>query len=155
MSDTHSRHVVSRFAVVGCTNFVVSFAVFYLSFHYLPVQRIAAALHSTAGGGEIHVGGAVANVLAYLAGMINSFVLNRTWTFGASGDTAGQALRFAAVNAVTLSISTLTMFRFVDTLGYPSLLVWIPLTLVIMVLNYLGCRHWAFARPVLTPSRLG
>ena len=128
-------HPAGRFALVGLTNFVVSFTVFWLSFNHMPaaVQRHVPAA-------------AAANLLAYLAGMVNSFILNRTWTFRASGDTTAQALRFTIVNLASLALSTAVMFRFVDVLRYPELAVWVPTTLVVMTLNYLGCKHWAFAR---------
>ena len=87
------RHPLARFVVVGCTNFVVSFAAFYWSYHYLPL-------------GESSGRGAVANVLAYAAGMINSFVLNRLWTFRAEGQVAAHAFKFVALNAATLVAST-------------------------------------------------
>ena len=128
-------HPAARFALVGLTNFVVSFTVFYLSFNHLPasVQRHAPVA-------------ATANLLAYLAGMVNSFILNRSWTFRASGNTAVQAVRFTIVNLSSLAFSTLVMFRFVDVLHYPELAVWVPTTVVVMMLNYVGCKHWAFAR---------
>ena len=37
----------TRFALVGCTNFVVSFTVFYLSFNYLPADTVAALAASS------------------------------------------------------------------------------------------------------------
>ncbi len=127
MPPVSTRHPAQRFALVGCTNFVVSLAVFYLSYRYLPF------------------GAAVANVLAYVAGMVNSFFWNRSWTFRAEGNAAVQALRFAVVNLVSLTFGTAVIYVFVDLLGYPSLAVWIPLAAVIVLLNYFGCKHWAFA----------
>jgi putative flippase GtrA len=123
-----------RFALVGITNFIVSFTVFFVSFRYLPdaLQR-----HFPAA--------ALANLLAYLAGMINSFLLNRSWTFRASGSTTEQAVRFTIVNLSSLALSTAVMFRFVDVLHYPELAVWVPTTAAAILLNYLGCKHWAFA----------
>jgi putative flippase GtrA len=132
MSIAPVPHPAPRFVVVGCTNFVVSLAVFYLCFRYLP--RIDGASP-----------GAVANVVAYFAGMINSFLLNRSWTFRADGNVAAQALRFATVNLVSLTMSTLVVFLFVDMLRYPALAVWVPLAALIVVTNYVGCRYWAFA----------
>jgi putative flippase GtrA len=142
---------VARFALVGCTNFVVSFTAFYLSFNHLPAGA-AAALAGVfgAGGAPTHPPqAAVANVIAYLAGMVNSFLLNRTWTFRASGNALPQALRFAVVSLVSLTMSTLVTFALVDVLGLPSLAVWVPLTAVVVVVNYLGCKHWAFAPPAI------
>ena len=126
------RHSVARFVAVGCANFVVSFAVFYAAYRYLPLGAF---------GGR----GAVANVLAYGAGMINSFVLNRAWTFRVEGQVVVHALRFALLNAATLIVSTLVVFVLVDRAHYPELAVWLPLTVVILATHYLGMKHWAFA----------
>jgi putative flippase GtrA len=128
------RYPFVRFVVVGCANFVVSFAAFYGAYHYLPL--------GTAGGR-----GAVANVLAYCAGMINSFLLNRAWTFRAEGRVVAHAWRFALLNAATLVGSTAIVFVLVDRAGYSALAVWLPLTIAILVAHYLGMKHWAFAEP--------
>jgi putative flippase GtrA len=139
---------VARFALVGCTNFVVSFTAFFLSFNYMPAGAVSAVALLIGGVGGSHVHppqAALANVLAYLAGMVNSFLLNRSWTFRASGHALPQALRFAVVSLFSLTMSTVTTFALVDVLGLPSLEVWVPLTAVVVVVNYLGCKHWAFA----------
>jgi putative flippase GtrA len=141
----------ARFALVGCTNFVVSFTVFYLSFHYLPADAVAALARVLgAGDAALHPpAGAVANVLAYLAGMVNSFVLNRQWTFRAGGNAWAQALRFTAVSFFSLAMGTAATFALVDVLHYPPLPVWVPITVIVMLVNYFGCKHWAFAPPAV------
>jgi putative flippase GtrA len=126
------RYPLVRFIVVGCANFVVSSAAFYGAFQYLPLG---------ASSGR----GAVANVLAYGAGMINSFVLNRLWTFRAEGHVAVHAVKFVALNAVTLVASTFVVLVLVDWVGLPALVVWLPLTIAILAAHYLGMKHWAFA----------
>jgi putative flippase GtrA len=127
------RHPLARFIVVGCANFVVSFAAFYASYRFLPLDDSSGR-------------GAAANVLAYAAGMINSFVLNRIWTFRAEGQIVAHAFKFVALNAVTLVASTALVFVLVDWAGLPALAVWLPLTLAILATHYLGMKHWAFAR---------
>jgi putative flippase GtrA len=114
----------------------VSLAAFYLCYHYLP-------LPSSASGSGVQ--GAVANVLSYCAGMINSFLLNRSWTFRAGSGVVMQARRFAVVNMASLVLSTLTVFVLVDRLRFAELAVWIPLAALIMVTNYVGMKYWAFA----------
>ena len=126
------RHPFARFVVVGCANFVVSFAAFYASYTYLPLDESSGR-------------GAVANVLAYCAGLVNSFVLNRVWTFRAEGRVAEHALKFALLNAATLVASTAIVLLLVDRGGLPALAVWLPLTLAILTAHYLGMKHWAFA----------
>jgi putative flippase GtrA len=140
-----------RFALVGCTNFVVSFTVFYLSFNYLPAGTVA-ALASLAGAGDATrhpPAAAIANVLAYLAGMVNSFLLNRSWTFRAGGNALPQALRFTTLSLFSLTMGTLATYALVDVLHNPPLAVWVPVTVVVMLVNYFGCKHWAFSPPAL------
>ncbi len=126
------RHSVVRFVLVGCANFVVSLAAFYASYHYLPL-------------GAANGRGAVANVLAYAAGMLNSFLLNRLWTFRAEGRVGVHAAKFVLLNAATLAASTLVVLLLVDWAGFAPLAVWLPLTIAILTAHYLGMKHWAFA----------
>lgn len=136
MAEVVASHAVPRFVLVGCSNLVVSLTAFYLSYHYLPLDAIGAAA----------LQGAVANVLSYAAGMLNSFLLNRAWTFRAgNGRIFRQARRFALLNAAILAASTLIVFVLVDRLGWNEIAVWVPLAALIMVTNYLGMKHWAFA----------
>lgn len=144
-----------RFAIVGVANFLVSFVVFYAALRYLP------ALFGIVGDPTRAIGsrglaaspvGATANVLAYLAGMLNSFALNRRWTFRATGNARVQAVRFTLVSLGCLALSTSVVYLLCDVLGYPELVIWFPLTAFVVVLSYLGCRLWAFADPDGTPA---
>jgi hypothetical protein len=42
-------------------------------------------------------------------------------------------------------MSTVVTFALVDVLGMSSLAVWVPLLGIVVVVNYLGCKYWAFA----------
>ncbi|MCC6202523.1 MAG: GtrA family protein [Gammaproteobacteria bacterium] len=129
------RRPAARFALVGVVNFAVSCLVFAVALRALPALLPAA-------GAPV---GALANAFAYLAGMVNSFVLNRRWTFRAQGAAAPQAVRFAIVNLGCLAAGSLLMYGLVDRGGLPAFGVWPPLTLCLIAANYLGCKHWAFA----------
>jgi putative flippase GtrA len=143
MAGVDSSHAVPRFVLVGLCNLVVSLGAFYLCYHYLPLPS------SAAGNGAQ---GAVANVLSYVAGMINSFLLNRSWTFRAGRGVVAQAGRFAVVNMASLAFSTLAVFVLVDRWRYPELVVWIPMAALIMVTNYVGMKYWAFAPQTAGPQ---
>lgn len=133
MSDFALRHPLARFVVVGCTNFVVSFAAFYAAFRLLPIADF--------GGRAV-----AANVVAYCAGLFNSFALNRLWTFRAEGHVGEHAVKFVLLNAATLAASSAIMLLLVDRAGFHPVAVWLPLTLAILTAHYLGMKHWAFAR---------
>lgn len=144
----------TKFAIVGCLNVLVSFAVFYLLYIHLPLAgMILDALHSR--GLMVRelfqtlniqsIDAAFANTIGYVAGMANSFVLNKIWTFEAKGRTARQMHRFVLLNLIGLVISTVLIFIFVDQLGFTYLVVW-PVTIaLVMILNYTGNKYWTFS----------
>lgn len=136
-----ASHPAPRFALVGLTNFFVSLAVFYLCYRLLLAWDVPALRNDALGPA------AVANVIAYLAGMVNSFLWNRSWTFRARGKVVPQAVRFVVVNLVSLALGTAAMHIFVDQRGFPELAVFLPLAVVITLLNYFGSKLWAFAPP--------
>lgn len=81
-----------RFGVVGVLNTATS---------YLVIRALAGL-----------IGLPAASATGYVAGMVQSFILNRFWTFGAtrpagSGRWRGEALRFVAVNLVCGGLFTL------------------------------------------------
>lgn len=137
-----SQRPALRFAIVGVVNLAISWLVFVISWRLLP------ALFSVAPGPGASPApapiGAAANGLAYLAGMINSFVLNRAWTFRANGHVGRQALRFASVNLGCLAAGSAVMYLLVDLRGLSELAVWLPLTACLIVLNFAGCKLWVF-----------
>jgi putative flippase GtrA len=144
-----------RFAVVGCVNVAVSFAVFLVCFEVWPLGSLALDLLGPAGEairtimanhGVESVDAAVANAVGYGAGMMNSFVLNKLWTFRARGRTLQQMQRFVILNVLGLLLSTALLFVMVDVLGGPHLPIWALATGIVMVLNYFGNKLWAFTQ---------
>lgn len=146
-----------KFSIVGCLNLTVSLAVFVLS--YKQLQLGTAILDSIGDLGtwiayrlnelSIHrIDAAVANTAGYLAGMANSFVLNKLWTFESRSWTAHQLHRFAVVNLFSLVMSTLILLLFVDVLSAPYLLVGFITIGIVTSINFLGNKYWVFSEPL-------
>jgi putative flippase GtrA len=155
-----SRQLV-KFAIVGCLNVAVSFVTFLVCYRYVPLASFVLDAMGAAGANVIAamnrvgvptVDAGFANVVGYAVGMLNSFLLNKTWTFEAKGRTAVQARRFVALNVVGLAFSTLAVLVMVDVLGFAYLPVWIATTAFVMLLNFLGNKYWTF---VADPSSDG
>ena len=143
-----------RFAIVGCLNVLISFAVFVLCYQILPLASLLFDATGAAGAWAhamltAHsipsVDAAFANFCGYAAGMVNSFVLNKTWTFQTQGNTLRQMHRFLILNMLGLALSTLLLFVFVDLLHGPHVLIWFISTGLVMVLNFYGNKLWTFA----------
>ncbi len=149
-----SARQLARFLIVGCLNVAVTFVVFVFCYRTLQLgslllsaagpagERLAAAL---AGLGIGSIDAAVANFVGYLAGMVNSFVLNKAWTFEARGRTWLQMQRFVVLNVISLLGSTLIMFVAVDLLGAPYLPVFVGTVALTTVFHFIGNKHWTFA----------
>ena len=143
----------SRFIVVGCTNFTVSFVVFYIFYNYLKLSGLLFGGLGPAGDhlervlqdiGAESADATLANFIGYSAGIINSFVWNKLWTFKARHETASQFGRFLLLNIACLLLSSLSLFIFIDFLGFLYGPVWFITMSMVTIINFAVSRYWVF-----------
>ncbi|SPF31542.1 putative membrane protein [Candidatus Desulfosporosinus infrequens] len=115
-----------RFCLVGAVNTGIDLAVF--------------AILSSGGFSLL-----VAHSLSYTCGVLNSFLLNRTWTFRGHGQSHGQLIRFLALNLVTLTLTYGLLVYFNTSLAWPLLVCKLLATGVSLGINYFGSRLWIFS----------
>ncbi len=116
-----------RFGLVGGVGFIVNVAVYALFVHSVGV--------------DYHV----ANVVAWLVAVINNFLLNRHWTFDASGGKArSQAIRFLLVSLVAEGFSLLLLTVFVEVAAVAKVPAQAMAVAASMPLNFLGNKLWSF-----------
>jgi len=117
-----------RFGLVGGVGFVVNVAVYAVLVHGASVDYRAA------------------NVVAWSVAVVNNFVLNRHWTFDASGGRARiQAIRFLLVSLVAEGCSLLLLTLFVQSGGIAKVPAQAMAVAGSMPLNFLGNKLWSFA----------
>ena len=117
-----------RFGLVGGVGFVVNVAVYAVLVHGASVDY------------------RLANVVAWSVAVINNFVLNRHWTFDASGGRARiQAIRFLLVSLVAEGCSLLLLTVFVQSGGIAKVPAQAMAVAGSMPLNFLGNKLWSFA----------
>jgi putative flippase GtrA len=88
-----------------------------------------------------------AAVVAWLVAVINNFVLNRHWTFDASGDRVRfQAVRFLVVSLVALGFSLVFLTLLVESAGVAKVPAQAVAVAASMPLNFLGNKLWSFRR---------
>lgn len=121
-----------RFGLVGVMNTGVDFLVFTL--------LIALGMHYLA-----------AQTMAYAAGTLNSYAVNKLWTFRGQGSArgdrrrlGGELLRFVALNGASLLLSLALLYLLKDGLGFPALLAKLLVTVCTVVVNYAGSKLWVF-----------
>jgi len=115
----------ARFALVGATNTLLTFAV-YLSLRAAGTPYL------------------VAGAAGFAVGAVNGYVLNRRWTFSATDSTAAR-IRYLAVQLGGLAASTLSLWALVRGVGLrrtPGELLAVP---AVTVLMFAANRGWTFA----------
>jgi putative flippase GtrA len=94
----------------------------------------------------------IAQIIAYGAGMLNSFVLNSRYTFskGISERANSQrhqmntSVRFVVWNSILLGITLLLLAAFKEWWGLSELPAKLIVTVVTVVLNFYGSKKWVF-----------
>ncbi|MBQ2752008.1 MAG: GtrA family protein [Oscillospiraceae bacterium] len=115
-----------KFGITGVMNTLVDFAVFLLLTH------IGVAIY-------------FAQVVSYSCGILNSYIVNRSWTFKSKGKFLGpQMVRFIAVNLSLLLLSLVLLWVFTEQLGFIKILAKLCSTVLIMVIGFVVNRLWVF-----------
>jgi len=115
-----------RFCLVGAVNTAVDFSVFTV------LTNMGVLL-------------LVAQCVSYTCGVLNSFLLNRKWTFKGRGQSSGQLIRFFTLNLGTLAITYGLLVYFHNQLAWPLLVSKLVATVVSLVINFGGSRIWVFS----------
>ena len=122
-----------RFVTVGVSNTLLSTAA-YAAFVRLGVPYLAAS------------------ACAFALGAVNSYALNRRWTFRSRGRRAPELARFACVQAVGLGANLVLLAAFVAGAGVPRLLGQLLAFPLASVVTFALSRQWAFSAARRRPA---
>lgn len=86
-----------------------------------------------------------AQILAYSAGVINSYCCNRVWTFRVASSGKVQVIRFLIINLLSLGVSSLLLYLCYDICHQVLWVSKIVATCGGTVLNYVGNDLWVFS----------
>lgn len=116
-----------KFALVGVANTLIDMGVFALLAQLMGVNVY------------------LSQCISYSAGVLNSYIFNRSWTFKTKEHFWSPALlRFLVLNFIMLALSTVIIWVFYDLLSVHKLIakcISVPIT---MILNFLASRLWVF-----------
>ncbi|NUJ16945.1 GtrA family protein [Bacillus glycinifermentans] len=117
-----------RFGTVGIGNTLIDCGVFFLL---------------TA----LNVPYLIAQVCSYTAGILNSYIWNRTWTFRVKEKVRGQEIiRFLIINLAASGITFLLLYG-LQKAGLSLVSSKVTATVGGTVINFIGNRLWVFQKP--------
>ena len=117
-----------RFVAVGVTNTLLSTAVFAVLFHL--------GVHYLLG-----------SALAFAVGALNSYALNRRWTFRSRAPRGPELARFLCVQAVGLGVNLAMLAGLVELAGIPHVVAQLLAFPVASLIMFALSRQWAFRPP--------
>ncbi|OXS52206.1 hypothetical protein B1A99_34815 [Cohnella sp. CIP 111063] len=117
---------MAKYALVGGLNTGVDFAVFCALVYGLGFPS------------------AGAQAVSYLAGTVNSYLLNRYWTFRVRNKmSAAEMVRFVLVNAASFAAATAVLLA-LEHAGLEAAAAKAVSVFVSLAVNYAGYRLWVF-----------
>ncbi|MGG6431558.1 GtrA family protein [Anoxybacillus sp. D401a] len=118
-----------RFIVVGISNTVVDWLLFFF-FVSLSVPQVWA------------------QTFAYSAGVINSYMWNRIWTFRVKGPIMKQFVRFLMLNFCSLMVTIIVLYgcNQMFSVFFSKFMA----TISGIVINWIGSRMWVFSGKTMT-----
>jgi putative flippase GtrA len=90
--------------------------------------------------------------LVYLLGIVQTFFLNKNWSFHFDGAMAPALFRYIIIYLLGYLINILTLLLLVDTLGFPHQWVMAGLIVFMALFFFVGQKFWAFRASPTTPT---
>ncbi len=119
-----------KFAIVGTSGFAVNGVVFTLLQLPLAIEQREAWYY-------------LIFSIAFMAGGVSNYFLNRVWTFRSTGHALGEGAKFLTVSAIALCVSLLVSYAAAPILGKGHKL-WFVSTCAGIVVNFFVNKYWTF-----------
>ncbi len=117
-----------KFQVVGIINFFVDFGILSLLNLVLGMPIV------------------LSNIISYSCGVVNSFLLNRYWTFKIKRKfLSAHFVKFIFVNLISLGVNTLAMYILADLYLFPNIWAKLIATAFSFTVNFAGNKLLVFA----------
>ena len=118
---------ILRFLIVGGLNTLLGLSVIFLLKAYFGLDDF------------------VSNLIGYCIGLINSFFLNKKWTFNHESNKSSTVLRFIFAFLISYLANIYTVLAVRDYIGINSYLAQGSGIIPYTVIFYLTCRYYVFA----------
>ncbi|AEF93645.1 GtrA family protein [Desulfotomaculum nigrificans CO-1-SRB] len=115
------------FSLVGLSNTLIDYLVFFLLYHWFSAYYL------------------LAQVISYSCGAVNSYLLNKYWTFQKKNvPTGAEILRFIIINVLVLAVSSLSLYVVTKNFSFNMFICKTIATGSSFAVNYIGNKFWVF-----------
>ncbi|WP_197974059.1 MULTISPECIES: GtrA family protein [unclassified Stenotrophomonas] len=90
--------------------------------------------------------------IAWVVSLVLVFFVYRRLVFRVTGNGWGDFLRFSSVNVGSLLLNIGALALLADVLGLPAIPTQIGITVLVVVFNYIGHKHFSFRRRSEPPT---
>jgi putative flippase GtrA len=119
-----------KFGIVGASGFLVNLVIFTLLQRLLPNHTRPLQYN-------------VIYSIAFLAGGVSNYYLNRVWTFRSSGHAMREGAKFLSVSTVALAVGLVVSSLVSPWLGHGHR-TWFIATLAGIFVNFFLNKYWTF-----------
>jgi putative flippase GtrA len=119
-----------KFGIVGASGFLVNFVIFTLLQRVVPNHTASAQYYTIYS-------------VAFLAGGVSNYFLNRRWTFRSSGHAGKEGAQFLSVSVLALLVGLIVSALVSPSLGHGHR-TWFVATCAGIVVNFFINKYWTF-----------
>ena len=114
------------FSLVGVLNTLIHYIVFLILFRVFEINYL------------------IASGVGYFVGMVNSYFLNRRWTFMSCNNIPPEFTKFILVNVISMSTNLIVLKFSVTTIGLIPEVGQIISIIFSIGVNFFGNKFWTF-----------
>ncbi|MGD1066671.1 MAG: GtrA family protein [Vulcanimicrobiaceae bacterium] len=119
-----------KFGIVGASGFLVNLVIFTLLQRVVPNHTTAGAYYTIYS-------------IAFLAGGVSNWILNRIWTFRSSAHAGREGVQFMTVSVLALLVGLLVSAAVAPFLGHGHK-TWFLATCAGIIVNFFINKYWTF-----------
>lgn len=117
-----------KYSLVGISNVAVSLLFFYTMIYLFSVHYL------------------VANIIAFIAGLTNSYIFNNKWVFKSNSIDPKTSLKFLSVNVTNFIINSLLLVFFVEQVALSPFWAQPIIIFITTVLGFFLNKFWVFRK---------
>ena len=117
-----------KYGIVGVVNTLITLAAIFILMEFIGVHYVAA------------------NAVGYILGFINSFIMNKIWTFESKGNTSKEILSFVLIFLVSYAFQLLLLILIKEKIGISAEIAQVVAMIFYTIISFIGNKSFTFRK---------